>query len=384
MIYDPIRRHFLKSASVATAALFLPPIHAETRVSPPISDRVMPAALQPISLAECRALTPEEMAASSPLIQQAQDYLQEQIATIQDQALQQTIGALYRQPVPLSIARMSSDERRAVWQELRAKGYTDAQETDFLPPLPPQRNDGEAFFSAPGSGYQSHHAYPGGLATHVAANVAITNGIIATYTDVYGYQVERDIALAAQLLHDLHKPYVFQWQADHASRQEQTLAGTGEHHILSLAELIYRKLPPELVVATACAHQPPSNAESEAQIAGWLAAAAIIAGRDPVAYGLVAQRGDGLTLKNIAQQEGYICHLGDHDFVLSGPAVKQTLPLLQHLARQDYGIAPDGGAFNALRNRLYSAHSAMRVHHAYLTQGEGAVRALMHGVVSAA
>ncbi|WP_370554452.1 hypothetical protein [Edwardsiella tarda] len=64
--------------------------------------------------------------------------------------------------------------------------------------------------------------------------------------------------------------------------------------------------------------------------------------------------------------------------------MKQTLPLLQHLARQDYGIAPDGDAFNALRNRLYSAHSAMRVHHAYLTQGEGTVRALMHGVVAAA
>ncbi|AOV97264.1 Tat pathway signal sequence [Edwardsiella hoshinae] len=382
MIDDYTRRRFLRNATVATAAVFLPHTYAETHRSPQRANQLTPTAQSAITLTDCLALTPEEMAATSPRVQQARNYLTQQIATITDQTLQQTISTLYHQPTPLSIARMNDDERRTVWQELRAKGYTDAQENDFLPPLPPQRNDDEAFFSAPGSGYQSHHAYPGGLATHVAANVAITNGIIATYTDVYGYQVERDIALAAQLLHDLHKPYVFPWQTDHASRQEQTLAGTGEHHILSIAELIYREMPPELVVATACAHQPPSNAENAAQIAAWLAAAAIIAGRDPLTYGLVAKHGKGLTLKNIARQEGYICHLGDHDFVLSGPAVKQTLPVIQKIARQDYRIAVEGRTFNALRNRLYAMHSAMRVHHVYLTQGEAAVRELMHATVA--
>ncbi|GKX54544.1 hypothetical protein SOASR030_06560 [Leminorella grimontii] len=375
---DYNRRLFIKSATVATAAMLFSQAPAWAQGT----SRRITQAINPISLNACKALSPEEMATGSSLVQHARSYLEQQIGTVKNGDLRRTIATIYSQPQPLSVIRLDADSRREVWQTLSAKGYTKADEKSFLPPMPTKRKDGEAFFSAPGSGYQSHHAYPGGLATHVAANVFITNGIVDTYVDVYNYQVERDIALSAQLLHDLHKPYVFQWQEDRSSRQEQALAGTGEHHILSVAELIYRKMPAELVVATACAHQAPTAENDEAQIAAWLDAAAIIAGTDPVSYGLVVRKGDGVTLANIARQEGYICHLGDHDFVLSVPAVKQTLPVIEKIAKQDYQIAPnDAAAFNALRNRLYSTYSAMRVHYAYATQGEEAIRALMHGVV---
>lgn len=73
----------------------------------------------------------------------------------------------------------------------------------------------------------SHHPYPGGLATHVSSNLHITAGICRTYKDVFGYHVDYDTAMAGQALHDIEKPFVFQWQKDGSSRKEYTLAGQG-------------------------------------------------------------------------------------------------------------------------------------------------------------
>lgn len=114
--------------------------------------------------------------------------------------------------------------------------------------------------TAPGSGYMSHHPYPGGLATHVSSNLHITAGICRTYKDVFGCHVDYDTAMAGQALHDIEKPFVFQWQKDGSSRKEYTLAGQGAHHVLSIAESMYRGIPSEVVVGTGlrprCAFQP--------------------------------------------------------------------------------------------------------------------------------
>ncbi|WP_299722579.1 hypothetical protein [Megasphaera sp.] len=57
------------------------------------------------------------------------------------------------------------------------------------------------------------------------------------------------MALAGQLLHDIMKTFVFQWQPGGASLKEYTIAGQGAHHVLSIAESMYRSLPAEEVVA---------------------------------------------------------------------------------------------------------------------------------------
>ena len=41
---------------------------------------------------------------------------------------------------------------------------------------------------------------------------------------MFGLKLDRDVVLASQLLHDLHKPWVFQWQADGTCRKEEPLA----------------------------------------------------------------------------------------------------------------------------------------------------------------
>jgi hypothetical protein len=334
-----------------------------------------------ISFEECLALSPQMMAASSPMIQSGWSYLKKQIASINNGDLRRLAEAVYADSTP-SFARFDAAGRHEIWEALSAGGYTKQSEDALFPPIPANIKQEAPYIAGSGSSYQSHHAYPGGLVTHVASNVMITAAIVDTYINTYGYEVDRDTAVTAQLLHDLHKPYVFQWQADASSRPEQSLAGAGEHHVLSLAESLLRKAPADLVIAQACTHTYPGDAANERQIVGWLKAAAIISGVDPVQYGLLAQ--DGNTLPLPRKQEGSICHLGDHDYVLTYFTVQWTLPVLEKIAAADYRISQDdlrGRPFNALRNYVYSQYSAMRLEQDYATGGEEAVRKVVHALI---
>lgn len=364
------RRTFMKLAGATTAAVMLHNLGTAR------------AAANPLSLEQCLALTPAQMAEQSPMITAAWDALQEAATDLRSAELKTLVATIYKNPQPLLAERLDAATRKAVWQELRANGYTEQDENTFLPPVP----TGMRFntLAAPGSGYTSHHAYPGGLLTHLAANVAITRNIVKTYIDVYGYSVDADVAVTAQLLHDLHKPWVFQWQADGSSRKEQQLAGTGEHHVLSLAELLVRKAPAELVTAQACAHTHPGTPSDEKQVVNWLKAAAILAGVEPAAYGLLEKGGATLPLPR--RQEGFLCHLGDHDFVLSVPAVQWTLPVMKQVAMTSYGLSEvdcNGKPFNALRNMVYARFSAMRLADELARNGENGVRQAMLAIVTA-
>lgn len=111
---------------------------------------------------------------------------------------------------------------------------------------------------------------------------------------------------------------------------------TGEHHVLSVAESITRKIPAPVVVAQACAHTHPGTAKDEAQVVGWIKAAALLAGVDPVRADLLAPGGETLPLPR--RTEGFLVHLGDHDFVLSVPAAQWVTPVLRALAEEKYGL----------------------------------------------
>jgi len=370
------RRNFLKAAALVPAIYALKP--GELLAAADCAGKgAIPKA---ISFDECQSMDPVKCAESSPMVQDAWKYLHAEHDGIKNPALRGLIKDTYADPAPALASRLDEKSRQAVWEELSAKGYTKDGQADFLP----STGSGKfSFLAAPGSGYQSHHAYPGGLCTHTATNVRITANIADTYREVFGYCVNRDIAVAAQFLHDLHKPWVFQWQADFSSRTEKPLAATGQHHPLSVAELLVRKAPAELAVAQACAHTHPGTPEDEAQVVNWLTAAAIIAGVDPVAYGLLEKGGKTLPLPR--RQEGFLCHLGDHDFVLSVPAVQWTLPVMTEIAMADYRLSEadaKGKPFNALRNAVYSRVSAMRLHDAYAKEGKAGVRGLMLATVT--
>jgi hypothetical protein len=310
---------------------------------------------------------PREAAAvadGSKLVQESWQYLLDEADNLQDRGLRAKVSGVLHNPAPTFMEQYhDQDDVQTVYQELAAAGLVEkgkATAATLFPPLADAHKSPQPFLTAPGSGYGSHHPYPGGLPVHTASNVAILRGIIKAYKDVFFYDVDSDTAVAGELLHDLAKPWVFQWQDDGSSLPEHTIAATGAHHIFSIAESIYRGLPLKVVQAQACAHEHPGSEAGAKTVAHWLQAAAILARRDPIRVGLLQPDG---TLPEPIAPEGFLVHLGDHDWVLSGFAAKQTVHFLQEHAA-DYGLPTDGAAFNHYRNYVGGQIGYMRFYEA--------------------
>lgn len=337
------------------------------------------------SLEQCLAMEPLTMVQNSAAVKTAFDYLGGTAKRIANSKIRDAVLDILNDPAPTLMLRYPSNaEKESVRTKLIQAGLLKPQVSaeTLLPPCDSPVKSPQPFFAAPGSGYASHHAYPGGLATHVAVNLKASLGFFEAYHDIFGYYMDKDIVIAAQTLHDLHKPWVFQWQADGSSLPEQTIAGTGAHHVLSVAEAVYRGLPAELVVAMACAHNHPGTPEDEAQVVGWIKAACILAGKDPERAGLLAPGGETLPLPR--RQEGFITHLGDHDFVLTVPAAKWVVGKMKDLAKSAYGMNDnelDSKRFNSFRNYVFSQVTIKRLQHAWITGGDNGLRDIVGAVV---
>lgn len=302
------------------------------------------------------------LAANSELVQLSYQKIKDAVKTIQDPSLARMTMDIVNNPVPTFMNNYQlPGSKRTVYNKLVAAGLLDSSKTSLENFMPPYNGSlPQPFYSAPGSGYASHHAYPGGLATHTAANLQISEGIYNTYTGLFNSDISHDIVIAAQALHDLAKPLVFQWNKDQSSLTEYQIAGTGAHHIFSIAEVIYRGFPVEEIVAQSCAHTIPSG-KDEQVVVGYLKAAAIIAGKDAEKLGLVTSKG---TIPTPHKQEGYITSLGDHDFVLSGPACQKSVAILKQIAAKDYGMSKadlEGEHFNRFRNYIGAQYSMMYI-----------------------
>lgn len=302
------------------------------------------------------------LAKDAELVQLSYKKIQDAVASIKNSTLRSMTAEIINNPNPAFMENYQlPGSKRALYNKLAAAGLLDTSKISAEQLLPPYSGKlPQPFYSAPGSGYASHHAYPGGLATHTAANLCISEGIYNTYKDIFNSDISRDIIISAQALHDLAKPLVFQWQKDQASLPEYTIAATGAHHILSIAEVIYRGFPVEEIVAQACAHTIPTG-KDEQVVAGYLKAAAIIAGKDAVKLGLVNSDN---TIPTPHKQEGYIVSLGDHDFVLSSPACQKSVAILKQIAAKDYGMTKaelEGEHFNRFRNYIGAQYSMMYI-----------------------
>lgn len=302
------------------------------------------------------------LAKDAELVQLSYKKIQDAVSSIKDSTLRSMTAEIINNPNPVFMENYQlPGSKRALYNKLAAAGLLDTSKISAEQLLPPYSGKlPQPFYSAPGSGYASHHAYPGGLATHTAANLCISEGIYNTYKNIFNSDISRDIIISAQALHDLAKPLVFQWQKDQASLPEYTIAATGAHHILSIAEVIYRGFPVEEIVAQACAHTIPTG-KDEQVVAGYLKAAAIIAGKDAEKLGLVNSDN---TIPTPHKQEGYIVSLGDHDFVLSSPACQKSVAILKQIAAKDYGMTKaelEGEHFNRFRNYIGAQYSMMYI-----------------------
>lgn len=376
---DLSRRNFFKVSAAALAAVgvanFLKPSYAAS------------LDIKTVSLASLPK-DPVEVAKSSDLVQKAWDYLLKEINSLHDLSLREKVLGFYQNTVPTFMQlHQGRAAVSAVYKKLLQAGLVDPALTDeahLFPPLKNLNTNPQPFFSAPGSGYGSHHAYPGGLATHTAVNVEITKSILETYAHIMNYEYGYDMTVAGQLLHDLAKPWVFQWNKDGSCLKEYTIAGTGAHHIFSIAEAIYRGMPADEIVAQACAHNHPGTPKDEEQVVAWIKAASILASVSPVQRGLLSE--DGKRLPTPHKQAGYLVHLGDHDFVLSVPAAQQSVVVLKEVAAKDYGMTDkdlEGEKFNTFRNYIASQYSFMHIHQA-MSEADPylAVKAIAKKVVS--
>jgi hypothetical protein len=356
--------------------------------------RIPPPQVAPVpSLADLREGNQRAMqiAAASALVRRARAATEELARSVPDPVLREATLALLTNPAPTYQVRSPTlAERAAVRQQLLDAGLIPPQTTveGIFPPVADATQAPQAFWSAPGSVYSAHHAYPGGLAVHEWVNATLARSFVEVYNQVYGLDspdeaIDVSIAWAAPLWHDIHKVTVMQWRADGSELVEQIIADTGAHHPLSGAEAIVRGLPPTFVVALLSAHDAPTTTRSNPNETGrqrlvnYLRAAAIIARVDPVEAGLLRQLPDGSYA--LAQEpprlEGYINHLSDHDFIYTNDSLPVMVEVLERLAPA-YGIEArsDRARFNLFRNLVFGQVSDIALYGALLRGGVEAVK----------
>lgn len=337
----------------------------------------MAKAPAPITLSQCLQLSPIEIAKKSSIVENSFNFILKSTKQISDPKLRSAVVDYLNNPAATIMELYPTDDKKeAVKQKLVAAGYLKPEATynQFLPSCNNPKKAPQPFYSAPGSGYMSHHSYPGGLATHVAVNLKVSLALFNAYSDIYGYQMNKDLVIASQILHDMTKPWVFQWQQDGSCLPEASIAGTGAHHVLTIAEAMHRDLPAPVIVAMACAHTHPGSPQDEEQLVNWIKAAGIIAGKDPIKVGVLAA--DGKTLPLPRQQEGFITHLGDHDYVLTVPAAKLMITELGEIAKNEYGMTEadlNGKKFNAFRNYVFAQASIKKLHQIWIKGGRNAL-----------
>lgn len=229
------------------------------------------------------------------------------------------------------------------------------------------------FIVAPGSAEDSHHAYPGGLCTHEVFNARTSDRFATNYDGIYfgsRAEIDRDLCVAAALYHDIMKTVVFQYNDDGTFTPELEIAGTGGHHVLSGAEAIVRGHDARFVTVLLSAHAAPSLGD-EAKVVRWCRAAAMLAGVDPVAFGLVRRTSDGYALAEPPPIECFISHLSDHDYVFTVYAAQVVRPALARAAPHFGVAAGDAAALNWWRLRV-CANASTEALYQSLLRGESA------------
>ncbi|TWB59479.1 hypothetical protein [Nitrospirillum viridazoti] len=331
----------------------------------------------------------DALAGASPLTREALARLRADVNAMRDPVIKAaTEDALFNPATCVAHrANLGQADKRAIIDRLVAEGLADPGDglaDGLFPALPgeggPCPHLPQPFAAAPGGNAGSHHSWPGGLPLHEAFNAQSAKDFAAAYRaiDGVGLEGQDDLIAAAPLWHDWAKALLFVWRPDGGLPHEISLGGhgadgdyrTGAHHILGLAEAMARRLPADLVIVQACAHQAPERGKPD-RLVHWLRAAAIIARVDPVAAGYLAPSQAGsLTLPGMTEAgavprwwSACLIHAqSDHNWVYAEPAVEDADALLRQLAPR-FGVdASDPARYTwGYRHAVLSHLGAARV-----------------------
>lgn len=389
------RRRFLtQSLGVAALATLIPaPAPAGERSCCP-ARLAAPSPSRPAStadLAEGNALA-VAVARRSGFVMRTLEAVRALAADLPDPVTRQRTLTVLDNPAPTYQLRCpSAADRKAVRQELLAVDLIPESTTldGIFPPVADPHEAPQPFWSAPGSGFRAHHAYPGGLAVHELGFARFTACYRETYDEVYDLgavpgAIDAALLTGVSLWHDIHKVTVFQWHADGSELAEQPIAGTGAHHALGGAEAIVRGMSPEWVTAQLSAHDAPTLVQirpdetGRRRLVDYLHAAAIIARVDPVSYGLLRRTEDGgfALAQDPPRIEDYIANFADGDYLFTNDAIPLLVATLTEIAT-GHGIDPtrEPARFNLFRNIVLSQLSEVRLYGVLLHAGTDGVRA---------
>jgi hypothetical protein len=333
----------------------------------------LPPPRGPLSRGNARAA---KLASDSPLVRAAYASVAQLAQSLADGDLRAYVTSFLHDPAPDFAAHQRTPEARiAVRDALARAGFVaaDAPVSGIFPPgsEPGSPTAVQPFWSAPGSHDGSHHAYPGGLAVHERFNAMMAQQFAATYDAQYfggRATVDRDTVVGAALYHDIMKTIVLQWREDGSIFDELTIAGTGAHHILSGAEAIVHGHAPRFVIALLSAHAAPSLGD-QTHVVDWCRAAAIVAGVDPVQYGLVVTDGGGFALaESPVPLEAFISTLSNHDDVVTTPAMQVVSARL----KLRYAQWQPPTTFDWYRAAVLSRTTALALYDALVRHGQPA------------
>jgi 7,8-dihydroneopterin 2',3'-cyclic phosphate phosphodiesterase len=110
-----------------------------------------------------------------------------------------------------------------------------------------------ASFDVSPAGLSHHHCYAGGYVEHVVSTVNMAVAMCDCVEKVYHGKVNRDVVVAAVLLHDVFKPATYV-QGKAGKCGSARLADYLDHQSLVIAELVRRDFSLEVVHAVAATH----------------------------------------------------------------------------------------------------------------------------------
>lgn len=115
------------------------------------------------------------------------------------------------------------------------------------------------FGKAPAS-KRRHHSYETGLVVHTYSTTRMALACAEILEEAYGVKVDRDVVIAASLLHDVFK-YATYSQTYPGKYNRSKLGERMDHLSLILAELYVRKFPLDVIHAVAAHHGDASPIE---------------------------------------------------------------------------------------------------------------------------
>ena len=349
---------------------------------------------------EIISMSPERMAKASRLVCASYNELLQTASSLEDPGYRRLMTECIVDPKITFLEMYPSDQdRRRLFDEMVKLGFFNPKDDpDHVWPrghMQPQN-----YLTAPSSHNDFYNAHPGGLAVTVALNIRMADAYTQNYRQMFGVPANRDLPVAALLVHEYPKVWLYQWQNDASWLEEPRTVYDDTWHahcIYVTAELMHRRFDSRIVMAMAAAHQLSAleaSMDGRNVVAKWrglervahfIKAAAIMAQVDPVDYGLL-ERHQGELVLAPQPAEQWVTHLADMNWPYAmGGAHLSTYPMLKQIAADDFGFSDAdlaGRPFNQLKNYVWSQLGQIALYEVLVREGFDAARRTINRLVA--